>query len=60
MTCFLMLERVKNMSRSKKVRYQPVMGREMSAAQEILYAKEFKEADRAGGYLKEKSNKEEA
>lgn len=55
-----MLERVKNMSRSKKVRYQPVMGREMSAAQEILYAKEFKEADRAGGYLKEKSNKEEA
>lgn len=39
---------------SRKAQYQPIggSGNEPSAAQEVIYAKEFKKADIAGGYRK--------
>ncbi|WP_077065045.1 YfhE family protein [Gracilibacillus massiliensis] len=41
---------------SKRAQYQPIggNGEEPSAAQEVIYAKEFKKADIAGGYRKPK------
>ncbi|MCF6409498.1 YfhE family protein [Pseudalkalibacillus salsuginis] len=38
----------------KKTQYQPIRGDgvQLSDAQEVLYAKEFKQADIAGGYRK--------
>ncbi|WP_173915316.1 YfhE family protein [Halobacillus sp. Marseille-Q1614] len=39
-----------------KQQYQPIKGNgiELSDAQEVVYAKEFKQADIAGGYRKPK------
>lgn len=37
-----------------KTQYQPTDNRELSDAQEVHYAKEFKKADMAGGYRKPK------
>ncbi|WP_082233093.1 YfhE family protein [Halobacillus massiliensis] len=39
-----------------KSQYQPIRGNgiELSDAQEVVYAKEFKQADIAGGYRKPK------
>lgn len=39
---------------SKRAQYQPIGGNgdEPSAAQEVIYAKDFKKADIAGGYRK--------
>ena len=39
---------------AKNTQYQPIKGEELSDAQEVLYAKEFKQADIAGGYRKPK------
>ncbi|WP_079529598.1 YfhE family protein [Halobacillus hunanensis] len=39
---------------ARKIQYQPVAGNEPSDAQEVNYAKEFKQADIAGGYRKSK------
>lgn len=43
---------------SKKTQYQPIggNGNQPSDAQEVNYAKEFKQADIAGGYRKPKVN----
>ncbi len=43
---------------SRKTQYQPIGGKgnEPSAAQEVIYAKEFKRADIAGGYRKPNVN----
>ncbi|UOQ84685.1 YfhE family protein [Gracilibacillus salinarum] len=43
---------------SKKTQYQPIgiNGNEPSDAQEVIYSKEFKRADIAGGYRKPKVN----
>ncbi|HET7615466.1 MAG TPA: YfhE family protein [Bacillales bacterium] len=40
--------------KGKKTQYQPVQGQghTLSDAQEVRYAKEFKQADIAGGYRK--------
>ncbi|MBY7142330.1 YfhE family protein [Virgibacillus sp. NKC19-3] len=37
-----------------KTQYQPTDNRVLSDAQEVHYAKEFKQADMAGGYRKPK------
>lgn len=42
---------------SKNTQYQPIRGMELSDAQEVAYAKEFKKADMAGGYRKPKVKK---
>ncbi len=41
---------------ARNIQYQPVRGNgmELSDAQEVSYAKEFKHADMAGGYRKPK------
>ncbi|MFD2923999.1 YfhE family protein [Halobacillus naozhouensis] len=39
---------------ARKAQYQPVAGNEPSDAQEVNYAKEFKQADIAGGYRRAK------
>ncbi|UOQ93132.1 YfhE family protein [Halobacillus shinanisalinarum] len=39
---------------ARKAQYQPVAGNEPSDAQEVNYAKEFKQADIAGGYRRDK------
>ncbi|WP_077624143.1 YfhE family protein [Sediminibacillus massiliensis] len=43
---------------AKKTQYQPIKwnGVELTDAQEVRYAKEFKEADIAGGYRRSKVN----
>ncbi|WP_018933218.1 MULTISPECIES: YfhE family protein [Gracilibacillus] len=43
---------------SRKTQYQPIGGNgdEPSDTQEVIYAKEFKQADIAGGYRKPKVN----
>ncbi|RBW70920.1 YfhE family protein [Bacillus taeanensis] len=44
---------------AKKTQYQPTQenGHTVTSAQEVEYAKEFKAADTAGGYRKEKVHK---
>ncbi|QTM98096.1 YfhE family protein [Sediminibacillus dalangtanensis] len=41
---------------AKKTQYQPIKGEgvQLSDAQEVRYAKEFKQADIAGGYRRER------
>ncbi|MCP3028516.1 YfhE family protein [Halobacillus sp. A5] len=43
---------------SKNTQYQPVRGNgiDVSDAQEVRYSKEFKQADKAGGYRKPNVN----
>ncbi|WP_198023307.1 YfhE family protein [Virgibacillus sp. SK37] len=36
----------------KNTQYQPTKNKQLSDAQEVHYAKEFKQADMAGGYRK--------
>ncbi len=36
----------------RKIQYQPTKDKQMSDAQEVHYAKAFKQADIAGGYRK--------
>lgn len=35
--------------------YQPTKNKQLSDAQEVLYTKEFKQADQAGGYRKKQN-----
>ncbi|WP_430788716.1 YfhE family protein [Virgibacillus flavescens] len=37
-----------------RTQYQPTKNKQLSDAQEVLYTKEFKKADMAGGYRKPK------
>ena len=38
-----------------KIQYQPTNNQKMSATQEVLYNKEFKQADIAGGFHRERA-----
>ncbi|WP_404451168.1 YfhE family protein [Virgibacillus necropolis] len=37
-----------------KAQYQPTKNKQLSDAQEVLYTRDFKQADMAGGYRKSK------
>ncbi|MDY0395703.1 YfhE family protein [Virgibacillus halophilus] len=38
----------------RNIQYQPTKNKQLSDAQEVLYTKEFKQADIAGGFRRER------